>query len=317
MKKLAGIWTALLLTAIMISGCGNAADEKDSVAKQKTAASEAFPVTIDDASNEDVTIKKEPEKIVSLMPSNTEIIYALGLGDKVVGVTKNDTYPKEVKQVEKVGDMNVNVEKVISLKPDLVLAHESSMSASADAIKQLKDAGIPVLTVNDAQSFAEVYKSIEMIGEAAGVEKKAGQLVNSMKSDLQEIKEKAKSISKDEEKSVFIEVSPDPDIYTTGKDTFMNEMLNVIHAKNAAADQKGWVQMTDEAIVKLNPDTIVTTDGVKADAVEKRDGWSGINAVKHHRVYDVDPDLVTRSGPRLIEGVEELAESIYPDTFKE
>lgn len=106
------------------------------------------------------------------MPSNTEIIYALGLGDKVVGVTKNDTYPKEVKQVEKVGDMNVNVEKVISLKPDLVLAHESSMSASADAIKQLKDAGIPVLTVNDAQSFAEVYKSIEMIGEAAGVEKK-------------------------------------------------------------------------------------------------------------------------------------------------
>lgn len=138
-----------------------------------------------------------------------------------------------------------------------------------------------------------------------------------MKSDLKDIKEKAKNISKDEEKSVFIEVSPNPDIYTTGKDTFMNEMLNIIHAKNAAADQTGWVQMTDEAIVKLNPDAIVTTDGVKAKAVEKRDGWSEINAVKHHRVYDVDPDLVTRSGPRLIEGVEELAESIYPDTFKE
>lgn len=191
------------------------------------------------------------------------------------------------------------------------------MSASADAIKQLKDAGITVLTVNDAQSFSEVYKSIEMIGEAAGAEKKADQLVKSMKSDLKDIQEKAKTISKDEEKSVFIEVSPDPDIYTTGKDTFMNEMLNVIHAKNAAADQTGWVQMTDEAIVKLNPDAIVTTDGVKAKAVEKRDGWSEINAVKHHRVYDVDPDLVTRSGPRLIEGVEELAESIYPDTFKE
>lgn len=138
-----------------------------------------------------------------------------------------------------------------------------------------------------------------------------------MKSDLKDIQEKAKTISKDEKKSVFIEVSPDPDIYTTGKDTFMNEMLNVIHAKNAAADQTGWVQMTDEAIVKLNPDAIVTTDGVKAKAVEKRDGWSEINAVKHHRVYDVHPDLVTRSYPRLIEGVEELAESIYPDTFKE
>ncbi|MBK4204414.1 ABC transporter substrate-binding protein [Bacillus subtilis] len=314
MKKLAGIWTALLLAAVMMAGCGNTADQKDSKAKQKT---EVFPVTIDDASNQDVTIKKEPKKIVSLMPSNTEITYALGLGDKVVGVTTNDTYPKEVKKVEKVGDMNVNVEKVISLKPDLVLAHESSMSASADAIKQLKDAGITVLTVNDAQSFSEVYKSIEMIGEAAGAEKKADQLVKRMKSDLQDIKEKAKTISKKEEKSVFIEVSPDPDIYTTGKDTFMNEMLNVIHAKNAAAAQTGWVQMTDEAIVKLNPDAIITTDGVKAKAVEIRDGWSEINAVKHHRVYDVNPDLVTRSGPRLIEGVEELAESIYPDTFKE
>ncbi len=303
MKKRAGIWTALLLAVVMLAGCGNPADQKDSKAKQKT---EAFPVTIDDASNQDVTIKKEPKKIVSLMPSNTEITYALGLGDKVVGVTTNDTYPKEVKKVEKVGDMNVNVEKVISLKPDLVLAHESSMSASADAIKQLKDAGITVLTVNDAQSFSEVYKSIEMIGEAGGAEEKADQLVKSMKSDLKDIQEKAKTISKDEEKSVFIEVSPDPDIYTTGKDTFMNEMLNVIHAKNAAADQTGWVQMTDEAIVKLNPDAIVTTDGVKAKAVEKRDGWSEINAVKHHRVYDVDPDLVTRSGPRLIEGSKNL-----------
>ncbi len=103
--------------------------------------------------------------------------------------------------------MNINVEKVISLKPDLVLAHESSMSASADAIKQLKDAGITVLTVNDAQSFSEVYKSIEMIGEAAGAEKQADQLVKSMKSDIKDIKEKAKTISKDEEKSVFIEVS--------------------------------------------------------------------------------------------------------------
>lgn len=121
--------------------------------------------------------------------------------------------------------------------------------------------------------------------------------MKSMKSDLKDIQEKAKTISKDEEKSVFIEVSPDPDIYTTGKDTFMNEMLNIIHAKNAAADQTGWVQMTDEAIVKLNPDAIVTTDGVKAKAVEKRDGWSEINAVKHHRVYDVDPDLVTFRSP--------------------
>ncbi|CUB20472.1 Vitamin B12-binding protein precursor [Bacillus subtilis] len=314
MKKLAGIWTALLLAAVMMAGCGNTADQKDSKAKQKT---EVFPVTIDDASNQDVTIKKEPKKIVSLMPSNTEITYALGLGDKVVGVTTNDTYPKEVKKVEKVGDMNVNVEKVISLKPDLVLAHESSMSASADAIKQLKDAGITVLTVNDAQSFSEVYKSIEMIGESAGAEKKADQLVKRMKTDLAAIKEKATGISIADQKKVFVEVSPAPDIYTTGKGTFMDEMLEAIHAENAASAQKGWAKMTEEAIVKLNPDAIVTTNGESAvSEIKKRSGWSGVKAIRHHEVYDVDPDLVTRPGPRLIKGVEELAEHIYPDVFK-
>ncbi|MED0869847.1 ABC transporter substrate-binding protein [Bacillus spizizenii] len=314
MKKLAGIWTALLLAAVMMAGCGNTADQKDSKAKQKT---EVFPVTIDDASNQDVTIKKEPKKIVSLMPSNTEITYALGLGDKVVGVTTNDTYPKEVKKVEKVGDMNVNVEKVISLKPDLVLAHESSMSASADAIKQLKDAGITVLTVNDAQSFSEVYKSIEMIGEAAGAEQKADQLVKRMKTDLAAIKEKATGISIADQKKVFVEVSPAPDIYTTGKGTFMDEMLEAIHAENAASAQKGWAKMTEEAIVKLNPDAIVTTNGESAvSEIKKRSGWSGVKAIRHHEVYDVDPDLVTRPGPRLIKGVEELAEHIYPDVFK-
>lgn len=314
MKKRAGIWTALLLAVVMLAGCGNPADQKDSKAKQKT---EAFPVTIDDASNQDVTIKKEPKKIVSLMPSNTEITYALGLGDKVVGVTTNDTYPKEVKKVEKVGDMNVNVEKVISLKPDLVLAHESSMSASADAIKQLKDAGITVLTVNDAQSFSEVYKSIEMIGEAGGAEKKADQLVKRMKTDLAAIKEKATGISIADQKKVFVEVSPAPDIYTTGKGTFMDEMLEAIHAENAASAQKGWAKMTEEAIVKLNPDAIVTTNGESAvSEIKKRSGWSGVKAIRHHEVYDVDPDLVTRPGPRLIKGVEELAEHIYPDVFK-
>ncbi|MGZ9792096.1 ABC transporter substrate-binding protein [Bacillus atrophaeus] len=315
MKKFAGIWTALVMTAVLMTGCSGADSQSGSKAKQEPGSSEAFPVKIDDASKQDVTIKTEPKKIVSLMPSNTEITYALGLGDKVIGVTKNDTYPKEVKKVEKVGDMNVNAEKVISLKPDLVLAHESAISSSADAMKQLKDAGITVLTVNDAKSFQEVYQSIEMIGEATGAEDKAEKLISSMKSDLQEIKDKAKTISEKDEKTVFVEVSPAPEIYTTGKDTFMNEMLNVIHAKNAASGQTGWVQMTDEAIVKLNPDAIVTADGEKAADVEKRDGWNVINAVKHHNVYNVDPDLVTRSGPRLIEGVEELAESIYPDTF--
>ncbi|TWK03281.1 Vitamin B12-binding protein [Bacillus licheniformis] len=315
MKKFGLLLLSLLLAAGVLSGCGQAQKPADEQKQEKAA--EAFPVTIKDASGQEVKIEKEPKKIVSLMPSNTEITYALGLGKKVVGVTDFDTYPKEVKNVEKIGGMEFNTEKIISLNPDLVLAHASSMQSAEEGLKQLKDAGITVVTVNDAASFEETYRSIEMIGKAAGAEDQAASLVKSMKSDLAGIKEKAAAISKADQKKVFVEVSPAPDIYTTGKGTFMNEMLEAIHAENAASAQKGWAKITEEAIVKLNPDAIVTTNGESAvSEIKKRSGWSGVKAVKNNEVYDVNPDLVTRPGPRLIKGVEELAEHIYPDVFK-
>ncbi|MFT0801291.1 ABC transporter substrate-binding protein [Bacillus swezeyi] len=315
MKKFAGLLLSLLLAAGVLSGCGSAEAPAQQQKQEKTA--EAFPAEVKDASGKEIKIEKEPQKIVSLMPSNTEITYALGLGKKVVGVTDFDTYPKEVKDVEKIGGMEFNTEKIISLNPDLVLAHASSMQSAEEGLKQLRDAGISVVMVNDATSFEETYQSINMIGEATGAKQEAGDLVKSMKSDLAAIKEKAESISESEQKKVFVEVSPAPDIYTTGKGTFMNEMLEAIHAKNAASEQEGWAKMTEESIIKLNPDVIVTTNGASSvGEIKKRSGWSNVKAIQNNEVYDVDPDLVTRPGPRLIKGVEELAENIYPDVFK-
>ncbi|KAA6450614.1 ABC transporter substrate-binding protein [Bacillus swezeyi] len=315
MKKFAGLLLSLLLAAGVLSGCGSAEAPAQQQKQEKTA--EAFPAEVKDASGKEIKIEKEPQKIVSLMPSNTEITYALGLGKKVVGVTDFDTYPKEVKDVEKIGGMEFNTEKIISLNPDLVLAHASSMQSAEEGLKQLRDAGISVVMVNDATSFEETYQSINMIGEATGAKHEAGDLVKSMKSDLAAIKEKAESISESEQKKVFVEVSPAPDIYTTGKGTFMNEMLEAIHAKNAASEQEGWAKMTEESIIKLNPDVIVTTNGASSvGEIKKRSGWSNVKAIQNNEVYDVDPDLVTRPGPRLIKGVEELAENIYPDVFK-
>ena len=127
-----------------------------------------FPVTIKDATDEEVVIEEKPEKMVSLMPSNTEIAFELGLGDEIIGITDNDTYPEEALEKEKVGGMEFNVEKIISLKPDLVLAHGGAMGMSSEGFGQLKDAGITVLVVNDSKTFADVYDSIEMIGKATG-----------------------------------------------------------------------------------------------------------------------------------------------------
>ncbi|KAB7705369.1 ABC transporter substrate-binding protein [Bacillus aerolatus] len=323
MNKPSQYMLSVILAAGLLAGCGaeKAAPEKEEKAdRPKESQEAAFPVTIKDAAGKDVVIEEDPERIVSLLPSNTEIAFELGLGDEIVGVSNYDNYPKEAAEKEKIGDMNFNVEKIIGLDADLVLAHGSMADSSKDGLKQLEDAGIDVLVVNNAQNFEDVYDSIEMIGKATGQKKEAEETINEMKEDVAEIKEKAKAIKEDEVKSVFIEVSPAPEIYTTGTNTFMQEMLELIHAKNAAADQEGWVQMTEEAIIKKNPDVIIATHGYytekPAEEIMSRKGWENMTAIKNKDVHDVDADLVNRTGPRLVEGVEELAEAIYPDVFK-
>lgn len=321
MKKWYALLIAVLLAVGVLAGCGEkkeqVKEDNNTGVENKTEA--AFPVTIKDALGNDVVLEKKPEKIVSLIPSNTEIAYALGAGKEIVGVSDFDNYPEDVTKKEKIGGMEVNLEKIISLQPNLVLAHASTAHNSEAGLQQLKDAGITVLVVNDAQNFDQVFDSISMIGKATGEAKKADELIQGMKDKLAEIKEKAKDII--EKKKVFVEVSPAPDIFTTGKNTFMNEMITMINAENLANDQEGWIQLDQEEIIKRNPDVIITTYGgyeeeKPADQVLSRKGWENVTAVKNKQVIDVDSDRVTRSGPRIVEGVEDLAKAIYPEVFK-
>ncbi|GKU84666.1 ABC transporter substrate-binding protein [Niallia sp. NCCP-28] len=317
MKKLYSLLFALMLAVGVLAGCGETkTEEKENV----TQTEAAFPVTIKDAVDKEVVIDDKPEKIVSLIPSNTEIAFALGLGDEMVGVSDYDNYPKETANIEKIGGTEFNVEKIISLKPDLVLAHASSAHNSTEGLQQLRDAGIDVLVVNDATNFAGVYESIDMIGKATGETKEANELVDDMKEKMTDIKDKAAKTAEKDQKSVYIEVSGEPSIYTTGKNTFMQEMLDMINAKNVVTEE-GWIQVDQEAIIKANPDVIITTYGSYAtenpvDKVLDRKGWADVTAVKEKAVADVDSDTVTRSGPRLVEGVEELAKAVYPNEFK-
>lgn len=319
MKK----WVSLLLIAFLtigvMAGCaGTKTQNAGGNQTDTTKTTAAFPVTIKDALGNDVVIKQKPTRIVSLMPSNTEIAYALGLGKEIVGVSDFDNYPKDTLKKEKIGGEQFNTEKIIGLNPNLVLAHASTASIAADGLQQLRDAGIPVLVVPNAQNFEQVYNSIEMIGKATGETNKADEVIKGMKDQLAAIKAKAASIK--QKKKVYIEVAPAPDIYTTGKNTFMDEMLTTINADNIASDQQGWVKVDQEAIIQKNPDVIITTYGyyVKnpAQQVLSRKGWEGVNAVKNKQVFDVNSDLVDRPGPRIVEGVEALAKAIYPNVFK-
>lgn len=321
------LFLLLLFTSLMLAGCGSneAPTQEDNTNKEATeektdqVEQATFPVTITDATGEEIVIESKPERIVSIIPSNTEIAFELGLGEEIVGVSDYDNYPAETAEKEKVGNMELNIEKIIALEPDLILSHASRVEGSAESFQQLKSIGINVLTVNDAQNFDQVYESFEMIGQATGKTEEANQLIKDMKENIEEIQTKAAEIT--DKKSVFVEVSPSPDIFSTGKNTFMNEMLAIINAENIVDDLEGWVKVDQEAIIERNPDVIITTYGFYVEdpvaEVKGRDGWKDVTAVKNSHIVDVNSDAVTRTGPRLDEGVEELAKAIYPEVFNQ
>ncbi|TXC86076.1 ABC transporter substrate-binding protein [Metabacillus litoralis] len=308
-------------------GCGtdSVQQEKDSSTTTEntedastTEVDAPFPVTVTDGTGEEVTIESEPKTIVSVIPSNTEITYAIGQGEKLVAVDEYSNYPEETAELEKIGGQQLNVEKILALQPDLALVTEYQHDNNRDVLTQFKEAGTDVIVINSAESFDQVYQSIALIGKVTGASEEAEQVVTEMKESLEEIREKAKAVT--EKKKVWVEVSPSPDIFTTGKNTFMHEMLESINAINTAGDQTGWVKMTEEEIVTLNPDVIITTYGYyvenPTEGVLSRAGWDEVPAIKQEQVFDVNNDTVTRPGPRLIDGVETLAKLIYPDVFE-
>lgn len=325
LKKWGHFGIVLLLTMGIVAGCGSQEQKTEekvvaSQNDQKNDSGKEFPVTITDDANRKVTIEEEPETIVSIQASNTEIAFALGVGDKLIGRSDYDNYPEEALKIEKVGGQDINAELVLTLLPDIALVTDYHYKTHPDVLKKFEEAGIEVVVVGSATSFEDVYENIEMIGEATGTKTEAEEIVTDMKERLQAIKDKAADSIKDKKK-VWVEVSPAPDIFTTGNNTFMHEMLESIQAVNAAENQDGWVKMTEEEIVKLDPEVIITTYGYYIEnptaEVLNREGWTEVPAVKNGKVFDVDNDTVTRPGPRLIEGVETLAELIYPEIFKQ
>ncbi|SES10546.1 ABC transporter substrate-binding protein [Salisediminibacterium halotolerans] len=332
--------TALSVSALLlVSACGNELDEENEAAgtndeannaeeaegngnaDNADAESEGFPVTVTDSAGEEVTIDEEPEAIASLLPSSTEILYDLGVGDKLVGVSEFCNYPQEAAEIETIGAQEIDAERILSLEPDVLFIQNYHQDNYGDMIDEFNDAGIETLVVEGAGSFDEAYDAIETIGEATGTEDEAAETVADMQARMNELAEKADDEIGDEDMvDVWVEVAPSPDIFTVGQETFMHEMLETINAQNAAEEHEGWVDLTEEEMVSLDPDVIITTYGSyvedPVEEVTSRDGWESIPAVENERIYSVDEDVVSRPGPRLVEGAEALAEKIYPDVFE-
>ncbi|OFF88613.1 ABC transporter substrate-binding protein [Listeria monocytogenes] len=291
MKWFKGIAVVLLLA--ILTACGNT--------ETKAPEKKTEKIEVKDATGNTITLEEAPTKIVSLMPSNTEILFALDLGDKVKGVTAYDDYPKEAQKVEKVTSTSVDTEKIIAIKPDLVLGHESMLATEKDAYQLLKDAGINVFVVPDATDLKAAEKSIITVGKLTGKEKEAKEVTDSMEEQKVAIEKKAKELKTSPK--VWIEISPD--LYTAGKGTFMNEMLELAGGTNVVTES-GFIPYNEEKVVELQPDIILSVYPDAKAMIQKRAAWKDIPAVKNDKIYEMDANKLSRPGPRLLEGAADI-----------
>jgi len=255
------------------------------------------------------------ERYISLSPSTTEILFALGLQDEIVAVTSFCNYPEETKKIAKIGTFSEpNIETIISLKPTIVFATGLEQTP---VVSRLKKSGLRVV-VSDPKNISELLESITQIGKKTGREEAAEQLKENMLRRLEAVKAKAAKIPPEKRVSVFIEIWHDP-IMTAGPGSFVDELINLAGARNIAYDApRAYSRFSNEVIIERNPDVIILgyMDKVNESTqlIKNRIGWQDIAAVKNNRIVkDINPDLILRPGPRLIEGLERIYQSLYDE----
>lgn len=297
MKKLISL--LLIIAVLTVAGC------KPGPVKEQ-------PLTLTDDFGREITLAAPAEKIVSLVPSSTEILFALGVGERVIGATVFCNYPEQAMAVTRVGDFDgPNLELIISLEPDLVFA----ASLHKDIVEALEQAGVAVLAL-DPQTIAEIYGAIELTAKAVGAETAGAALVADMQQRLAAVKAKTAGLSEQEQPVVFYEVWY-PEIMVAGAGTFIDEIIDLAGGRNMAWDIPRWGVIQEEEVLARNPDIIIhgyPDDELSAFAA--RPGWQTIAAVAEQRFHFVDPDITSRTGPRIAEAVELFARIIHPELFE-
>ncbi|ANU23245.1 ABC transporter substrate-binding protein [Planococcus donghaensis] len=300
--------------ALTLGACqSDVAEEVETDSATEAEKQTSYTVT-DDLDNE-LTFEAVPETVVSLIPSNTEILYEIGAGEKVIGATDYDNYPAEAAEVERVSDSIIfNAERIIELDPDVVIGYSTG---APTGYEELEAAGIPVFVIESAQSFEDVYGDIEQISTVMGLEDKGDEVNRTIQQQIEDVQEKVAAV--EENKQLYFEISPSPELYTTGQKTFQQEILNHAKVENLFGDLEGWPKISEEEVIQRNPEIITTTVSYTEDPVAEikaREGWSEIEAIKNDQVFFLDSDITSRPGPRIGEAVELVAKTVYPAAFE-
>jgi len=277
-------------------------------------------IRVVDGLGREVVLDVAAEKIISLAPSNTEILFAIGAGDQVIGRDEFSDYPADVVDLPSIGGGfgDYNLEAIVDLEPDLVLAAEIN---TPEQVKALSDLGLTVYLLANPTSLDEMYVNLLIVAELSGHFEEAEELVRELKERVAAVDEKVASAQ--EILSTFYELdATDPSApWTAGAGTFIDTLITQAGGENIASDLEGqYLQLSIEEILVRDPKIILLGDaayGITPDSITERSGWSNLDAVKNNRIYAFDDNLVSRPGPRLVDGLEQLVLLLHPELFSE
>lgn len=273
-------------------------------------ASWAQSVSAVDVRGKRVTLPAPPRRIVSLTPGNTEILFALGLKGRIVGVTEYCDYPAQARALPKVGDVNISLEKVIALKPDLIVASASGNRMALERMERMQGSLLPLFVV-DPQNLSDLYAAIRSLGQITGQQRQADQLVRSMQERVQRVQQR---VSRAKTKPRVLFVIQEQPLWVIGSGNFMDEIVALAGGQNVTRDAgKGFFAYSLEKVVMRRPEVIIagreTGLSIRDKAV-----WRQMPAVRNNAIYTLGPESA-RPGPRLVNALEQLASLLHPALF--
>jgi iron complex transport system substrate-binding protein len=297
--------TAGLLLLVMLPGAG--------AFGQSPSPAAAWPLALVDDEGTTVTIPARPERVISLSPANTEIAFALGAGDRLLGGTDFDDFPPEAVGLTDVATFNgVLMEQVVALDPDLVLAAGNFFTPPAD-IARMRELGYPVLVVY-AATVEGVLDDIELIGDALGKGDAARDLTASMQAQIDQVMAAVGALER--RPRTFYQIGSEPEIYAPAPGSFIADMVSLAGGDPIVTTDPNVFAIPVEQLVAADPEVIVVGDalyGVCPVHVSTRPGWGVMTAVTEGAVRPVDDTVITRPGPRLAQGLANLARAIHPE----
>jgi iron complex transport system substrate-binding protein len=266
-----------------------------------------------------VSVSGEINKVISSAPSSTEIIVDLGLADKLAAI---DRYSLDIEGVDQnlplIDFFFPDAEAIIGIDPDIIISNgHNNLGAGDDPFKLIREAGIPVVYIPVSPDIEGICRDIEFIADMLNVRDRGAALTESLKRQIEEIAAIGRTI--EPKKTIYFEISPAPTLVTIGRDTYLDQFINIIGAQNSFADQIGVIFPSAESLLERNPDVIITTSTGQYDPVEEiksRDGFEHITAVKDNAIYLVDTNSASRPSARILLALKQMAKAVYPDKYE-